>query len=924
MFHPRSVLTIYYSSFGDPNARPPTPQESPTAIFSSPLLQTPKQNTTGGTHFDETSSWTPRFAEEYSVFNSTPGNLRGSASGADFNNLFAPLSPALQSTGKKRSHSTEATSFDTVTHANQLSAHPAILATVNPAPRLPSSPEPLPLPPKDAVTDSPDATRRASHVQIQQGQRSAKKPRRTSVASVASAADKSPFLAQRQTQTATPPPSSKGGRKLAPKPLASSMQNQSFPQPDFSSAPPQQPHLNTAFATGNPDDVFGYPMGPATAPPIAGHRPFWGFDLDTSGMAIDVDLSAAGTDLFQSPAQNRQMNSVDWGRANDMFQPTGMVEQPNQQTPQQEQAHTSPQQQTQSLRQSQSARRTRPLAPKTTNMSTPNMQTPSQDFNFGQYQMSMNSNPFNASPGGVDPGILFSQQPLSTGMDSNMMAMSMSMSRDSVSQPTSSAPANMEKTTTHRNTEAAVPAAVASAGTEQLPVERKGSGSGQSQVQQRKLLSRPRAISPTKNSGRPNLSRSFSESARGGKRTVGNNRNPLPALAPARPITVHQPNIPPPPASQGNSRTQTQSGLSNGRRSPVKSLQHHRLSSLTSIPENGSHSLAKSNKAKRASVKFVIDENGRARAETIAGDDDESESDAGNEPMLPVSKGSAQRNSWAGPLSTSTPLPINDEDYSSSSDDEPIIIPSRNASFNYPDPPKSSGSANSRPPTTSSIVPQNRMRHRSFSDRPPFRQSSHLDPVHDAMDVDPPQQHQHHQPRPSTGGSLGDAAAELRKVMQAENLRRPGSGQPPPPLSSAESSGLRQRFTPGQRSSSSTISEASLPTTSPSQGQEQNQVRCVCNRPEAGEGAYLVKWYVSALCSPSLFYGDMIRALCFMLYSATAIQHGGLFTRLTPTNPLTKAYVHGSCAHALALAKAKTPHSSCMTINKQTNKQTNS
>lgn len=859
MFRPRSTLTLCSSSFGDPNARPPTPQETPTAGFSSPLVQTPKQ-TTGGSHFDETSGWTPRFAEEYSVFNSTPGNLRETASGADFNNLFAPLSPVPHPIGKKRSRSTEATAFDTATHANQVSASSATLATLNPAPRLPSSPEPLPLPNKEIAADSSNATRRASRAQAQQGQRSAKKPR---TASASSAADKSPFLTQTQTQTATPPPSSKGGRKLAPKPLASSMQNQSFPQPDFSSAPPQQPQLNTAFVTGNPDDVFGYPMGPATAPPIAGHRPFWGFDLDGSGMAIDVDLSAAGADLFQSPVQNqvqRQMNAVDWSRANNVFQqPGGTVAQSNQQTQQQEQTRPSPQQQNQTLGQNQSARRARPLAPKMANMSTPNMQVPSQDFNFGQYQMTMNTNnPFNASPGGVDPGILFSQQPFPTGMDTNMM-MSMPMSMDSISQPTSSAPANIEETTTTTSADFAGPVASVATGTELSQPERQGSGSGQSQGQQRRPLSRPRAISPTKNPGRPSLSRSFSESVRGGKRTVGGNRNPLPALAPARPVTVHQPNLPPPPhASQGNSRPQTQGGPSSGRRSPNKSLQHNRLSSLTSIPENVSNLLAKSRKAKRASVKFVIDENGRARAETIAGEDDEPESDAGNEPMLPVSKGSAQRNSWAGPLSVSTPIPLDDEEYSSSSDDEPIIIPSRNTSFAYPDPPKSSSSANSRPPTTSSILSQTRGRHRSLSDRPPFRQSSQLETGHDAMDIDPPQQHPHQQPRPSTGGSLGDAAAELRKVMQAENPRRPSSGQQQ--LSSAESSGHRQRFTPGQRSSSSTISEASLPATSPAQSREQNQVRCVCNRPEAGEGVYLVKWYVEFLFYSCLLCSSVSRA----------------------------------------------------------------
>lgn len=857
-------------SFGDPNARPPTPQPTPTAVFSSPLLQTPKQNASGSSHFDDTSGWTPRFAEEYSVFNSTPGNLRGSSSGAAFNNLFAPLSPVPQSTGTKRSLSPEATAVDVTAHANHFATAPATLAPVIPVRRLSCSPEPQSLLHENASVGPSNATRPASPAQAQQGhRRSAKKPRR---ASVSSAAAKSPFLAQRQTQqTATPPPSSRGGRKLAPKPQAASMQNQAFPQPDFSSAPPQQPQLNTNFVTGVSEDVFGYPIAPATAPPVAAPRPYWGFDLDTSGMAIDVDLSAAGTDLFQSPAPNqahRQMSSMEWARTNQMFEQAGMEAPSNQQQEQQEQKQVSPQQQNQSLPLSQAARRGRPLAPKTPNIPTPNMQSPSQSFHFGQYQMSMDSNPFTASSGGVDPGILFSQPPLSAGTDSNSMTMSMSMAMsmamDSIPQPTSSAPANMEHPTTNLDMEPLASAAPVSVRYTAPRSEGRDFGSGPGQGQQHKQSSRPRAISPTKNPGRPSLSRSFSESARGGKRTVGGGRNPLPALAPARPLTVHQPNLPPPSQMQG--------GPSSGRRSPLKPSQHHRLSSLTSIPENVSHLLGGSRRAKRTSVKFVIDENGRARAETIADEDDEPEpeSESGIKAMLPISSSQLgnQRNSWAGPPSVSTPVPVDDEEYSSSSDDEPIIIPSRNTSFAYPEPPESSGSSNSRPPTSSSIFSQIRMRHRSFSDRPFLSQSSHLDPTHDIMDVDPPQRHQHQQPRPSTGGSLGDAAAELRKVMQAENPRRPSSGQhPPPPLSSADSSGHRQRFTPGQRSSSSTISEASLPATSPNQGREQSQVRCVCNRPEAGDATYLVKWYVRSFY-PLVRYLGLSRALyvlfCFV------------------------------------------------------------
>lgn len=890
VLHPRNFAdSVVPYSLGDPNARPPTPQRTPTAVLSSPLLQTPKQNSS---HFDETSGWTPRFAEEYSVFNSTPGNLRGTSSGSGAFNLdFAPLSPVPPSTGKKRPLSAEGVALQIATHANHFTADPANLAPVDAARRLPSSPDPLTLSHKDAAAaaaagagvGTSNITPKAQHAQLQQqpqqqgGQRSAKKSRGSSVSG--GAAVKSPLSAHRQTQTATPPPSSRGGRKLAPKPQTDNMQNQGFSQPDFSSAqppppppPPPPPQLNTAFVTGNPEDVFGYPMGPATAPPITGPRPFWGFDMDTtgmdtSGMAIDVDLSTAGADLFQTPTQGhslRPMSSMEWGSAN--FQQTPLIAQAEQQHQQQPPAQSQGQLQGQDVQQDHSTRRGRPLAPKTTTMTTPEMnESPTQNFTFNSFQMM--DNPFNTSPGGVDPGLLFSQTASSAPMNSNAMAMSMSMSMsmdNTPSRPASSTPTAMAPTTAGMTIEPV--ASNASTSADGNP-QRSGS-QGQGQGQSRKLDRAP-AISPIKNqAGRPNLSRSFSESARSGKRTVGGGRSSLPALAPARPVTIHQPSLPPPPppppTTQGNTRPQTQGGRSGGRSSPLKSS-HHRLSSLTAIPENTANVPARSRSAKRTSVKFVIDENGRARAETIVDEDDDPE-------PAPLSSSSSQqsikRNSWAGPLSIPGPVPVpdSDEEYMSSSDDEPIIIPSRNTSFSYPDPPKSSGLGNSRPPTASSIFSQTLMRHRSVNDRQSssFRRSSQMEPdAVDAMDIDPPQQPAQPQPqpqpqRPSTGGSLGDAAAELRKVMQAGNPRRPSSGQQrPPALGSGGSSGHRQRFTPGQRSSSSTISEASLPPTSPPQGREQSQIRCVCNRPEAGEGVFLIKWYVYnpfLVGFPFLFY----------------------------------------------------------------------
>lgn len=847
---PAVLLTACSPSFGDPNARPPTPQRTPTANFSSPTVRTPKQNSS---HFDETSGWTPRFAEEYSVFNSTPGALRGTASGnGAFDLDFAPLSPVLPSTRKKRPLSGDGVALDFATHASHFAKNSATLGPVDAARQLPSSPDPLTLSHKDAAAAvSSNITPKVSQAQSQQeqqqqpGQRSAKKSRRASASATAA---KSPST-QRHTQIATPPPSSRGGRKLAPKPPKDSMQNHSFPQPDFSSAPPPPPQLNTSFVTNNPEDVFGYPMGgPATAPPVTGPRPFWGFDIGTSAvdpnaMAIDVDLSASGADLFQTPTQStpqRPMSSMEWGRAN--FQQTPSVARPDQQQQEQRQG--------QSVQQTQLSRSGRPLAPKTASMVSPDMNQPTdQNFTFSSFQMM--DNPYNTSSGGVDPGLLFSQPTSSATVDSSAITMPISTSMDAPpQQPSSSAPATMSQTTANLHTERLAPTAPMPTNTE---LQRSNSGN-RGRGHQRKQLDHAPAISPTKKPpSRPNLSRSFSESFRGGKRTVGGGRNTLPALAPARPVTVHQTSLPTPTASQSNNnRPQTQGGRSGGRSSPLKSSHHHRLSSLTSIPENASKIPGRSRSTKRASVKFVIDVNGRARTETIVDEDD----DVDTEPDL-ASLGSSQhglqRNSWGGSVSAPLPDQDFDEEYSSSSDDEPIIIPSRNTSFNFPNLPKSAGSGSSRSATADSIFAHSRPhtgpRHRSSSDRNPassIRGSSQLElDTADSMDVDPPQhQPPYPPPRPSTGGNLGDAAAELRKVMQAGISRRPSSGPQTAPslLGSGGSSGPRQRFTPGQRSSSSTISEASLPATSPPQCNEQGQVRCVCNRPEAGDGVFLVKW----------------------------------------------------------------------------------
>lgn len=670
------------------------------------------------------------------------------------------------------------------------------------------------------------------------------------------------------------------------------IQSQSFGQADFSQ--PQQPHLDTSFVGGSPDDVFGYAVGPASAPPGTEDRPFWGMNMDASAMSIDVDLAAAGADLFQTissqGSQSRGLTSIDWGRPNQVFQQTEMVVQPHQEQQQQPQPSPHLQSQGQERRQSK-LRRDRPLAPKTAAMSNaPNFgqTTPNQQFSFESFQMSMDD-PFGASPGGVDPGLLFGAQVTTAGMDSNVMSTASMPLQAAPRRPTSSAPAIMGQ---------------ASAGLAPEPTltgvgndTRLGSASRGSQ---RRLSECPsNAISPIKNAGknRMNMSRSFSESARGGKRTVGGSKNPLPTLAPAKPVTVHQPSLPPPPGNPSN-RPHSQNGRNGGRTSPLKASHHHRLSSLSSIPENAanfpSRSQMSASSAKKTSVKFVIDENGRARAETVRDNSADDEYDVPEPYYTSFSSSLSQpsRTSWGGvfPAHYQEGATVLEGEYSSSEDDEPIIIPSRNTSFSYPEPPRtsSSGGGTSRPPTASSILSSHNrsVRQRSISgDRYSTTSSSsfrRLPPLDDAevldymMDMDGPPRSQGS--RPSTGGSLGDAAAELRKVMQGVvNPRRTSSTSNPHHFLSG-----KQRLTPsGQRSSSSTISEASLSMASPTH-HPMDQIRCICNRPEAEvDGVqFLVKWYVTTQYPQCLFYCYLSLRVAFAVWSPLSLAGWPLHTHM--------------------------------------------
>ncbi|KAK8055905.1 hypothetical protein PG993_001132 [Apiospora rasikravindrae] len=526
------------SFFGNPNAHPPSPKQTPTTvIFPSPVFETPK---TSQPSFEVSSSsnWTPLFAEAYSVFNATPGNLRGGAQAPFID--FSATTPYHQVAGHKRPLSADDLAVEIASHVNHFSPNPSLpLPPVDPARRLQSSPGPLAIGHGRIDNEQSSDSQEPSYKKVRLGG----------------------ALQETQAQTATPPPSRrKGARKLAPKLQTDKMQNDQGYGYDFVAGTPHHSNMPN-FAT-TPTDMFGYPLSAsATTPLYADSRLFWEADPSMSGM--DLDFSASGADMFQT-SLHRPMNSDDWGRANEMFQDSGIAP---------------PQNQTQNQTNGQPQKKERALAPKPAAQSH---NTNDHDTNMlGTSFTGTADDPFGivGHNGGVDPGLLFSGPPPSSidpaAFDpmSQIPLLQPPMQPQPLQSPTELQPrANIRRSASTKEASAAG----------------------------------KRAIRPAGKSGaRPGLSRSFSENR--GKKPAGKTAA-LPVLAPAiRPVP------------QKEAGPESRSSRSNGRASPLKS--NHRLSSLCSIPESP---VPKT----RTSVKFTIDSRGRARAETtliVDGNDDDEE-----------------------------------------------------------------------------------------------------------------------------------------------------------------------------------------------------------------------------------------------------------------------------------------------------------
>ncbi|OAQ70079.2 PHD finger domain-containing protein [Pochonia chlamydosporia 170] len=354
------------ASFGEPNAQPPTPKQTPTtATFPSPIFETPKHYQGS---FSEAGGLTPRFAEEYSVFNATPGNLRGTQ--GPFPDLISATS-ASSSVGHKRLLSAEGLAVEIAAHVNHFSPNPsAALPPVAPAHRLPSSPNP-----SAATSFNPQLSPRLSKTPTSLS----KKARRGSITE------------EEPTQVISPPPTArKGERKLAPK---VNMQNdQSFGHPDFHD-PSQQ---EMAVLMGSATDMFGYPM---SAPAVTQSN-FW----DPS-MSVNMDLDfTASANMFQPPTpSHRHTGSFDWNSDIQLFQDTSAPPSSNQEN-------------------LQPVRQERTLAPKPPASTA--VCTSATDPSLSTSFAPMLDDPFNMvnSGNGVDPGLLFSR-PQSASMDAEFSTM---------------------------------------------------------------------------------------------------------------------------------------------------------------------------------------------------------------------------------------------------------------------------------------------------------------------------------------------------------------------------------------------------------------------------------------------------------------------------------------------------------------------
>lgn len=230
-----------------------------------------------------------------------------------------------------------------------------------------------------------------------------------------------------------------------------------------------------------------------------------------------------------------------------------------------------------------------------------------------------------------------------------------------------------------------------------------------------------------------------------------------------------------------------------GRSSPVK---QPRPSSLTSIPESPTAQ-------PRTEVIFTIDSKGKARTETII---------VGDQP---------RRNREAPASSLNEEWDSSSEH--SSSDEEPIVIPSRNTSFNLPPQPKGPKLARFE---TSTRGPDMRGHSTSTSGYSQSESSSQHSMPPDGLESEA-------ETVMEEDDGSGDATRELRKVMEK---RKKDQLKQRNPRHHRYASDSRRYYNSSNNISPTTVTDPDGATPSSTRS---GTTRCVCQNPES-EGAMIL------------------------------------------------------------------------------------
>lgn len=305
--------------------------------------------------------------------------------------------------------------------------------------------------------------------------------------------------------------------------------------------------------------------------------------------------------------------------------------------------------------------------------------------------------------------------------------------------------------------------------------------------------------SPAKKSNRPGLQRSASDS----RTKVGPSRKSgqLSVIAP-RPLTA-----------------EVRENVNKRRTSPLK---HQNRTSLSSIPESVSGT--------RTSLTFSIDANGRARTET----------------KIIVEEPLTMKAQSSSPISDDW---VSSQHSDSSTDEDPIILPSRNSSFSLPpkrlEKPKLTRFGSSRQSVEgqrqSIEEPQ-----RSFSASGIFSEKGQ-----------PDEQESEAETVMEDEDGSGDATAALRKVVESrkQGAIRQGSSQhhfqskyPNQRMNTSHStphknSQLYYNSTSSTNLSPTTVSDPDLATPSTDrESSRSDSTRCICSNRD-GDG-FMIQWYV--------------------------------------------------------------------------------